>query len=363
MKIDSPDITHKTDVGGVALSLMDAAGVRSAYGQMLARVRETAPKARVTGVTVEAMLVRPHARELLVGVLRDPVFGPAITFGAGGVTVEVLADRAVALPPLNTALAREMIAATRVSRLLAAFRGMPPADLTALENVLLRVSAMVCELPQIREMDINPVLVDERGAIALDARVVVQAASGMSRTYGHMAIHPYPAHLAGLWRAPDGREVAVRPIRPEDADIEREFVRGLSPSTKYLRFMNALNELTPAMLARFTQIDYDREMAFIATVTENGKELQIGVCRYVTDPDGQSCEFAVVVAEAWQGLGLGRHLLRRLIDAAKDRGLERMHGEILGANRGMLDLVTNMGFGVSDVPDTPSVKEAVLRIE
>jgi acetyltransferase len=361
MKIDSPDVTHKTDVGGVVLSLMDAAGVRSAWTQMLARVAQRAPKARVSGVTLEAMLVRPHARELLVGVLRDPVFGPAITFGAGGVTVEVLADRAVALPPLNSALTREMIASTRVSRLLASFRGMPAADLTALENVLLSVSAMVCELPEIREMDINPVLVDESGAIALDARVVVEAAH-RSRTYAHMAIHPYPAHLAGRWQAPDGREVVVRPIRPEDAEIEREFVRGLSPSTRYLRFMSALKELTPAMLARFTQVDYEREMAFIATVIDDSKELQIGVCRYATDPDGQSCEFALVIGEAWQGVGLGRHLLRRLIDAAKERGLTRMHGEILASNRGMLDLVTHMGFELSAVPDTPSVQQAQLDL-
>jgi acetyltransferase len=361
MKIDSPDITHKTDVGGVALSLDDAGAVRLAYEQMLARVRERAPDARVSGVTVECMLVRPQARELLIGVLRDPVFGPAISFGAGGVTVELMADRAVALPPLDIFLAREMIRSTRVARLLSGFRGMPAADLAALENLLLRVSDMVCELPAICEMDINPVLIDEHGAIALDARVVVQEVQ-LSQPYQHMAIHPYPARLAGTWEAPDGRSVAVRPIRPEDAEIEREFVHALSAEAKYLRFMNSVKELTPAMLARFTQIDYDREMALIATVRESGSERQIGVSRYAIEPDGETCEFAVVVAEDWHGRGLGRHLMRRLIEVAKERGLARMTGEILGSNTGMLDLVMKMGFTLRDVPGTSSVKQAILEL-
>ena len=360
MKIDSPDITHKTDVGGVALNLGDGASVRKAYDAMLARAREAKPAVAITGVTVEPMVIRPRGRELLVGVAHDPVFGPAITFGAGGVTVEVMADRAVGLPPLNSFLAAELIGCTRVHKLLGAFRGWPPADAGAITNVLLRVSSMVCELPWIREMDVNPLIADETGVIALDARVVVQKLPPASRPYEHMAIHPYPVHLVSTWSAPDGSSVVIRPIRPEDAEIEREFVHSLSPEAKYMRFMSTLKELTPAMLARFTQVDYDRDMALVAVTLEGARERQIGVCRYVINPDGASCEFALVVAEAWQGRGLGRDLMERLIEIARGRGLKRMNAQILSANPGMLDLVTKLGFTLAAVPSAPEIREATL---
>jgi acetyltransferase len=257
---------------------------------MVEDVRRLRPSAAIDGVTVEPMVRRPHARELMIGVLHDRVFGPAITIGAGGIAVEVHRDRAVGLPPLNHFLVREMISATRAARMLGEFRGMPPVDGQALETVLLAVSAMVCELPWLREMDINPLLVDESGVIAADARVVVGAAPPEALPYAHMAIHPYPVHLASIWYAPNGTPVTIRAIRPEDAGIEAEFVQRLSPDTKYLRLMGALNELSPAMLARFTQVDYDREIALIAVVNEEHGERQIGVCRYVTNPDGTSCE-------------------------------------------------------------------------
>src|SRR5687768_3301375 len=272
VKIDSPDITHKTEVGGVRLDLPDADAVRTAYDAIIEAAQRTRPQARVAGVTVEAMVKRANARELMIGVLTDKVFGPAITFGAGGTAVEVLQDRAVGLPPLNSFLAQEMIRSTRVSGLLGPFRGMPPADLQAIENVLMRVSEMVCELPWIREMDVNPVLADEAGVIAADVRIVIARDAPGARPYEHLAIHPYPAHLESEWRAPDAAPVIIRPIRPEDAGIESEFVHSLSPQAKYLRFMAAVKDLTPGMLARFTQIDYDREMALIALIHEEGRE-------------------------------------------------------------------------------------------
>jgi len=175
-----------------------------------------------------------------------------------------------------------------------------------------------------------------------------------------MAIHPYPASLVSTWSAPDGSSVVIRPIRPEDAEIEREFVTSLSPAAKYMRFMSTLKELTPEMLARFTQIDYDREMALVAVTVEGARERQIGVCRYIVDADGASCEFAVVVAEAWQRRGLGRHLMERLIEIARARGLKRMNGQILSANPEMLDLVTKLGFTLAGVPSAPEVREATL---
>jgi acetyltransferase len=363
LKIDSPDITHKSDVGGVRLGLAGAEAVRSAYGDMLAAVARKRPEARLGGVTVEPMIERKHGRELMVGVMRDTVFGPAITFGAGGTAVEVLRDRAVALPPLNAFLAGEMIRGTRISRMLGAFRNMPPVDMSALESVLLRVSEMVCELPGIEEFDINPLIVDEMGAIAVDARATVRDPRPMRSRYAHLAIHPYPEDLVTSWKASDGTAVVLRPIRPEDAEIEREFVKNLSESSRYFRFMSSVRELTPAMLSRFTQIDYDREMAFVAVCEEGGREVEIGVARYVTNPDWQSCEFAIVVSDAWQGRGLGRRMLERLIEVARGRGLRSMVGHVLAANPGMLGLCARLGFRISDHPEDMSLKRATLALE
>ena len=363
IKIDSPDITHKTDVGGVQLDVNDAAAVRRAFRAIMTSVRREQPSAVILGATVEPMLKRPNARELLIGVVHDRVFGPAITFGSGGVAVEVHADRAVGLPPLNSFLVDEMIRSTRAAKLLGHFRGMPPANMKALENVLLRVSAMVCELPWIRELDINPLLADESGVVAADARVVVGPYSPAAQPYEHMAIHPYPVSLIAQWTTEKGTPVTIRPIRPEDAENEREFVDSLSPEAKYLRFMSTLKQLTPAMLARFTQVDYDREMALVAVVDRDGREMQIAVARYVINPDWESCEFAIVVSQHWQGHGLGRHLMLRLIDIAKARGLKTMIGQILAANQRMLGLAKALGFVVEDNPEDRSVRHVRLALK
>ena len=362
MKIDSPDITHKSDVGGVRLSVASADAVRSVYREMLDEVGRKQPSARLKGVTVEPMVVKPHGRELMIGVMRDSVFGPAITFGAGGTTVEVLRDRAVALPPLNAFLVGDMIRRTRVARLLGAFRGMPAVDMPALEAALLRVSEMVCELPWIDELDINPLVVDESGAVAVDARIVVRDVPPMRNRYAHMAIHPYPADLVSVSHMADGSQVTLRPIRPEDAELEQEFVKSLSHNSRYFRFMNTVRELTPAMLVRFTQIDYDREMAFVAVREEDGREIEVGVARYITSPDARTCEFAVVVADAWQGKGLGRRMLERLIEVARWRGLRTMVGHILGGNQSMLALCKKLGFEISDHPEDAAMKRAVLDL-
>lgn len=363
MKIDSPDITHKSDVGGVRLGIANAQAAQDAYREMTDGLKRLRPDARLTGVIVEPMVERPNGRELLVGVVHDPIFGPAITFGTGGTAVEVHADRAVALPPLNGMLIEELIRGTRASRLLGAFRQMPAVNRGALESVLLRVSEMVCELPAIREMDINPLLVDESGAITLDARIVAGRPRAALPRYGHMAIHPYPAHLVSEWTAPNGKRVTVRPIRPEDAEIEREFVKQLSPDAKYFRFMSTIRELSPQMLARFTQIDYDREMALIAVAAKDGRAEEVAVTRYFTNPDGASCEFAIVVDDEWQKYGLGRYLMSQLIEIARSRGLATMSGDILAANQGMLALAASLGFAIGEVPEEAGLKRATLALE
>jgi acetyltransferase len=363
MKVDSPDIVHKSDVGGVRLNIANAQAAREAYRGISDGVRQLRPEARVSGIIVEPMVARPNSRELLVGVVCDPVFGPAITFGTGGTAVEIHADRAVALPPLNAALADELIRGTRASRMLGPFRNMPPADCAALETVLLRVSEMVCELPWIREMDVNPLLLDESGAIALDARIIVERPPPALPRFGHMAIHPYPAHLVSEWTLRNGARVTVRPIRPEDAQAEQEFVKGLSPEARYFRFMDTIRELTPQMLVRFTQIDYDREMAFVAMVAgERDGEKEVAVARYVTNPDGTTCEFAIVIADDWQRVGLGRYLMTQLIEVARARGLATMSGEILASNRGMLKLAEEMGFEIGVSPADPALRRATLSL-
>ncbi|MCB1898912.1 bifunctional acetate--CoA ligase family protein/GNAT family N-acetyltransferase [Cognatazoarcus halotolerans] len=363
MKIDSPSITHKSDSGGVRLNLTSLAAVRSAYQEILEGVKKTHPDAPVNGVAIEPMILKPNGRELMVGVTRDPIFGPVITFGEGGTRVEVHKDRAVALPPLNPFLARDLIRSTRIASLLGEFRSMPPIDMESLEFVLLRVSEMVCELPWIQTININPLIVDENGAVAVDCQIIVDNVSPAADRYAHMAIHPYPSQLTTEWTQPDGVKIVIRPIKPEDADLEVEFVRKLSPESKYYRFMNTMRELPPAMVTRLTQIDYDREMAFVAIIDQDGVETEIGVCRYAVNPDGESCEFAIVVADEWAHRGLARKLMGVLIETARDRGLGYMNGVFLSNNERMLKFVKGLGFVLSNDPEDNSVKLGVLALQ
>ncbi|MBN8767063.1 MAG: bifunctional acetate--CoA ligase family protein/GNAT family N-acetyltransferase [Thiobacillus sp.] len=360
LKINSPDITHKSDVNGVRLGVSSGQAVRSAFGEMLADVQRLRPDATLDGIVVEPMVKRPHAREVLLGMTSDPVLGPVIVFGAGGVDVEALQDRAVTLPPLNRYLAHDLIGRTRVATLLGAFRNRPPADMDALENILLRLSEMVCELPWLSELDINPLLVDDRGALALDARIVIAPRVPTADRYSHMAIHPYPVHLVTHWQLPSGHDVVIRPIRPEDAELTQDFVRSLSEETKYFRFMDAVSELSPAMLARLTQIDYTREMALLALTEIDGREVELGVARYAINPDAESCEFALVVDDAWQKQGIGHKLMDVLMDVARSVGLKTMEGEVLKANHPMLKLVQALGFRVEAHPEDETIRK-VLR--
>jgi len=363
MKIDSPNIEHKSDVGGVRLNIRSLAAVRSTYQEILDEVKRVQPDAVINGIAIEPMIQKRNGRELVVGVKRDPVFGPVITFGEGGNQVADNRDIAVALPPLNSFLVKDMIRSTRIATRLGEFRNLPAVDMNALELVLLRVSEMACELPWITGLEINPLIVDENGAVAVDASIVVDNVSPTADRYDHMAIHPYPSHLTQTWIVPDGTVVTIRPIKPEDAELEIEFVRGLSPETKYYRFMNTMRELPPAMVARLTQIDYDREMAFLATLEVDGKEKEIGVCRYAVNPDGESCEFAVVVADDWQHRGLARKLMGVLIETARSRGIAYMNGVFLSSNERMLKFVQKLGFVLSNDPEDNTVKLGVLPLQ
>lgn len=356
MKVNSRDITHKTDAGGVLLNLVNAQAVAAGYSAIIANVKLSRPDAHMDGVSIEPMVVKPNGRELMVGVTCDAVFGPVITFGAGGTMVEVMGDRAVVLPPLNTFLVKDLIQSTHAAKMLGAFRHMPPVDMAALESVLLRVSEMVCELPALTEMDINPLIVDEHGALAADARIVIALRQPSADRYAHMAIYPYPTHLISTWQLADGKNITIRPIRPEDAEIEQAFVRGLSEEARYFRFMFSVQELSQTMLLRFTQIDYSREMALIAVTFEQDKEIELGVARFAINPEGESCEFALVIADAMQGKGLGQKLMTALMDAARAKGLKVMAGEVLKTNANMLKLMNRLGFSVEDRLDDDNIK-------
>jgi acetyltransferase len=355
MKIMSPDITHKSDVGGVRLNINRAQAVRHVYNEMMEQVQAVKPGARLDGVSIEKMYKKTSGREVLVGVIDDPVFGPVVSFGAGGTAVEILRDRAIALPPINDHIARSLIRQTQISKMLDAFRGQPPVDLEALVQVLLRVSEMVCELPQIKELDINPLVVDETGAYSLDARIVIQYVAPGQHPYDHMAIHPYPSHLIQHWQLADGTDMLIRPIRPEDAEMEQQFVRKLSPESKYFRFMESIHELTQDMLVRFTQLDYSRELAFIATLKRDGKEVELGVARYITNPDAESGEIGLVVADEWQNKGIGSKLMGCIIEAARERGFSHLEGDVLANNPKMLHLMAKLGFSQRPKPEEPGI--------
>ncbi len=362
MKVLSTDISHKSDAGGVRLNIDSAQEVRGVYKQLISDVQQKLPDARIDGVTIERMHRSSNGRELMVGLIRDPVFGPVISFGGGGTAVEIMGDSAISLPPLNRRLAADLVRRTRVSKLLGDFRQMPAIDMDRLVDVLLAVSSMACELPWIREMDINPLIADDKGVVAVDARIVVGYPKPSTDPYHHLAIHPYPTNLVRNIQLDDGTDVVIRPIRPEDAEIEAKFVRELSPESRYFRFMNQMQELSQEMLVRFTQIDYHHEMALIAVINADGKDEQIGVARYTTNLDKTSCEFALTVSDKWQHHGIGHILMRDLMDVARNRDLDVMNGQVLSNNRKMLDLVETLGFRISNDPEDPAIKKIEIRL-
>ncbi len=360
MKVDSPDILRKTEAGGVRLNVPDAVSLRNAYHDIIETVKRKHPHARISGVSIEPFVSRANAREVRVGVFRDRTFGPVITFGSGGNEADLNPDRAMALPPLNQVLAQNLVESTRTYNLLQAHGPVPAANIQAIYNLLLNISDLVSEIPQIIELDINPLIVDEEGVIAADARIVIDYAPATPDRYAHMAIHPYPNNLIEEWMLPDGSAVTIRPIRPEDAEMEKAFFNKLSDESRYFRFMDTIRELSKPQLVRFTQIDYDRDMAFVAVqMDEEGKPEQIGVSRYVANPDGETVEFALTVADSWQKRGLGRKLMQVLIDCARSKGFSAVVGEVLSDNTKMLNLMTSLGFKILTNPEDTSIKRVV----
>ncbi len=372
LKIDSPDISHKSDVQGVALNILNAVGVRDAYLDMIQNVTRLQPSARINGITVQNMSNQTRGREVCVGVVTDEPFGPVIAFGAGGTMIELINDRTMELPPLNQFLARRLIERSRVAETLGQWRGAPTVNLEALEQILLRVSEMVCELPQLREMDINPIIVDESGAIAVDARIVVDNAAPSVRHYNHLAILPYPSQHEQVCPMAGGGEYVVRPVHPDDAVMLQAFVRALSPESRYFRFVSSMQELPATLLSRFTLIDYDREMALVAIHTETSTDalgqLQetvriVGVSRYITNPDRATCEFSLVVADDFKGRGLGSRLMLSIMDFAREKGLTDIEGLVLANNPTMLKLMKGLGFAIKQFPEDEDFKLVTYQLQ
>ncbi|SOC54442.1 acetyltransferase [Chromohalobacter canadensis] len=347
LKILSPDISHKSDVGGVQLNLASPGAVTQAAEDMLEAVRRAQPEARVEGFNVQPMIRRPGAHELIVGVAEDSLFGPVIVFGQGGTAVEVIGDRVVGLPPLNPLLARDMIASTRVARLLRGYRDRPAADIEAVTATLIKVSQLVSDLTRVVELDINPLLTDASGVIALDARIVVRAEGDQRKP---LAIRPYPQQLEEEIETRAGQRYGLRPIRPEDEGALVEMLRNSTPEDVRLRFFAAIKPFDHAFAARLTQIDYDREMAFVAT--SPGESAIVGVVRLSADPDKEKAEFAIMVRSDKKGTGLGYRLMQQMIDYARESGIRQVFADVLRENHSMRQMAAELGFVTQPAGDT-----------
>ena len=365
IKIHSPDIRHKSEVGGVRLNLKSAQEVREAFNDMMDRLRQMAPHARLEGVVVQRYIDRARQTEAYIGMTTDPLFGPVISFGVGGERVRWATDRALELPPLNALLAQRLIQRSQLGQTLIeqSAEGLSSPILQQLESLLLQVSDMICEMPAIREIDINPVIISDDGPIVVDARVVVESNTGQRRPrYDHLSIMPFPAHLTEEFPMPSGGTYTIRPLRWSDGEHLKRLLASLSDESRYMRFLANLKEYTPKQLARLTQIDYHRDMALVAVVGHGDEEEVIGVSRYMLLPDMKTAEFALVVQDQYQGQGLGARLMNSLFDVARDQQLTAIEGIVHGNNSNMLHLMHRLGFTIEMDPDDHSLRRVVKSL-
>ena len=360
MKIASPDITHKSDIGGVQLNIKNKEQVKETYDFIIAAAKNAYPNASITGILIEKMVNKKY--ELIIGSKKDPIFGPVIIFGMGGVAVEVFNDLNLGLPPLNMSLAQRLIEDTKIYKLLKGYRGMPGVDLESIRFLLYKFAYLVMDFPEIKEIDINPFSVDKDGGVVIDAKIILDEKIELKdkSDYSHLIISPYPLQLHYNWKIGDNKEVIVRPIKPEDEELEREFFGSLSRQTQYFRFFGYVPNVSHDMLTRYTQIDYDRELALIALIDEGGKKVMAGVSRIVADFTNETAEFAIVVSDKWQGLGLGNKLLDEILRIAKDRKIGKIYANVLNANVTMLYMFRKRGFNVIQEDNESSYAELIL---
>ncbi len=365
LKILSPDITHKSDAGGVKLNLRSDIEVRNAYDEILQAAKEHNPKAKITGVTVQTM-IKPSGTEVILGAKRDPLFGPVILFGMGGIGVEFFKDVTIGLPPLNQTLARRIMEETRVYEILRkGHRRIQPANLRLLEELIVRFSQMVVDFPELKEIDINPLLIDENQGTALDARVIIDLhqISKSIEPSSELVISPYPKKYELVWRMRDGRTVLFRPIKPEDEPLWLEMFQNFSEESIRYRFFEIIKDTPHEVRIRYTNIDYDRELGIVPVLQEGEKQTILGVVRLIEEPDGRRGEIAFIVADPWQGLGLGSKMIDYMIEICIDRGLEEIYGIMLPDNYRAHRLMEKMGFKLQRTEDNLVQATLDLRAE
>jgi acetyltransferase len=352
LKILSPQIVHKTDAGGVILDLNSATEVRQAFDMIMQRAKAYAPNAQIIGVTVQPM-IREKGIEVIIGGKTDPLFGPVILFGMGGVGVELFKDYAIGLPPLNTTLARRIMEETKVYQLLKGYRNVPPVNLKLLDETMLMFSQLLMDFPQIKEIDINPLLINEKEAFILDARITIDKAGVFKKfePHEHMVISPYPKKYEILWQLKDGREVLLRPIKPEDEPMWLEMFQNFSDESIRYRFFQMIKDTPHEVRVRYCNIDYDREIAIVAELTERSRKRILGVSRLSIEPSGKSGELAFIVGDQWQGLGLGTKLVDYTLEIAKEMNIEMVYAIMLPDNNRALNLTKKMGFKLEYLSD------------
>ncbi len=363
LKLLSPDITHKSDVGGVVLGLQNAADVEAAAEAMLMRIGKARPDARIEGFTLSPMVDRSAGHELIIGAVLDPQFGPVILFGEGGTSVEVTADRALALPPLNLKLARELIAATRIHKLLLGYRDQPAVDLDGVALAIVRVAQLIIDFAEITDLDVNPLWVRADNLIALDARIHLRATTESPTS--RLAIKPYPRELEEVVTLPDGSRFLLRPIRPEDEPAMLEAFKHLSSESVELRFFRVVTNPTHQMIAGFTQIDYDREMALVLTdavAPEGGPANIYADVRLLMDPDHVTAEYAIIVRDDMAGRGFGSLMMERIVAYGRSIGLTRITGTVKLQNASMLAICQRLGFTRRADPDMPGLIDVVKEL-
>jgi acetyltransferase len=361
-KIMSREIVHKSDVGGVRLNLTSAQAVHTAVAEIIANAKRARPDANIVGVTLQPMIVRPKAHELIVGIADDPTFGPVICFGTGGTGVEVINDKALALPPLDLKLAKDLIGRTRIARLLRGYRDVRPVDEDALALILVKIAQLAADLPEVRDLDINPLLADASGLLALDARVAVAPVETNVKGPGHprFAVRPYPSEWERTLSLSDGRRIVARPIRPEDEALYPQFLEQVSAQDLRLRFFAPMREFSHAFIALLTQIDYARAMAFVAI--DEARHNLLGVVRLHSDANYEAGEYAILLRSDLKGQGLGWQLMQLIIAYAKSEGLKRIEGQVLTENTVMLRMCEELGFHIVQDREDPTVVSATLAL-
>ena len=342
LKIISPEIAHKTEVGGVILDIKSPEAATKAYDTIIENIKKHKQGAIIEGVLVEQMISKRF--ELLIGAKKDSIFGPVIVFGRGGIETELYKDINMGLPPLNRILAKHIIEGTKVDQLLKGFRGLPKVNMEELEGILIKFAQLLIDIPEISEIDINPFLIDETGGVAVDAHIILDEKSRNILPYEHLSIPPYPKEYSKNILMKNGQAVRLRAIRPEDEPMEAAMFDCLSKQTVYRRFFSNFPKPNHATLTRFTNIDYDREVAIIAEITEGAAKKMIGVVRLMGDAWQERAEYAIVVADAWQGQGLGSQMTDFILAIAKDRGIKTVYAEVLEQNKTMNHLLSKRDF-------------------